>query len=1248
MNRIDRMLRSWLAHVELGQIKLGRRRMAAALLAATLALPAVVVPAAATAQVADIINVQGRLLSQAGTPVPDGTYGMTLNFYKGEKDAKALYTYVSSGVAVTGGVFHLAVGEKTPLDNKVFTSKDAAWVGVQVGTDAELPRLPLYKVPYAIAADSASQLSCSGCITKSHLDATWSATLATQDDLKPLAKSADLAAIATSGSYKDLKDAPTAVAADQSCPKGDTVVGIGADGKVACATDKVNTYDGKNFGLANQKCTTGMVVGGLDADGKVVCVKDEKGNVSGTDFAVSDQSCAAGFVSTGISKDGKLVCAKDADTDTKYDGKNFAISNQSCGAGLVMKAVGADGKIVCVKDADTTYSKTDFVPSNQVCPANRVVAGFTSAGAPICVLDQKGQSTGKDFALSNQSCASGQVVAGLDVNGKVVCEIKGQVTGTPYALSNQTCPTGSVVKNISSTGKVVCIADSNTTYTGSTFALSNKKCAASQVQIGVSSAGLPLCVDDTSLKMDWTYGWSKRVAESGKWLSSLGWGDPLLAPKDCAYTDTTGVSTTNANTVEFTIPSGAKSAYVSILAWKDSGYFDIWLRYAGNWKWHRRVNSFQDASVATAGTHSGNQVILAATGITGYDRVRIQGRKGRIYFTGMGFSRADHRAESGNSFVHWDSLIDKPPLYGSAFTSSQVTNLKADKLAGGSTPWTDGTKHNHTYNVNDPWLRENGDNAHFKVYGNKNTVVMRTDGVGAFGNNGNYPFIWLYGGDTSAQRKMILHTDGTIWTAKYGWLHDSFAPATGSGTYVKRAGDTMTGNLTFGSTAVNQGDTYSLRSSSTNGWVQMGARATAYGYVETDRASFYFNKGLRVDTGIIGSHNEDLQLQVSGSTKLTINGNGWVGINDTTPNYPLDIETANTGDWQARFQNGNDNVYLSHGGGYGAHIQTGSADSTTPYLLYVGNASGEALRVRGDRKVGIRVAAPLAVLDVNGDTYLRGNVGIGTTPRTDSYKLSVAGPVHMNNGEINYVTQLHFNDNVRFYDDNNDNYLNFKYGDTGAGGIKFYDGNSTLQGYIYADGSTTPSFGLLDGNGSWAVRVHTNNAVELRVKNGVELTAKSDGVYVNDKLVTAGNQVQRDLWQYSTGTSGARYLHIKTNIRYDNNTMYNLQFRGYNYGRNAIINSQVAGYAYKASASLAKATYANYSSGVTATGSAADGKAAAGQYISGDHYLVVRLYASDWYYAGFSMSAWMTAPAGAGFLVSVTSSKLTTSSAKQY
>lgn len=95
-------------------------------------------------------------------------------------------------------------------------------------------------------------------------------------------------------------------------------------------------------------------------------------------------------------------------------------------------------------------------------------------------------------------------------------------------------------------------------------------------------------------------------------------------------------------------------------------------------------------------------------------------------------------------------------------------------------------------------------------------------------------------------------------------------------------------------------------------------------------------------------------------------------------------------------------------------------------------------------------------------------VSIGTTNApTSGYGLRVQS-IQMNGaGSLDYIGQLHFNDNVRFYQDGNDQYLNYKWGDTGAGGIKFVDGDSNLQGYVYGHNE---NFGLLAPDGSWAVQ----------------------------------------------------------------------------------------------------------------------------------------------------------------------------------
>jgi hypothetical protein len=113
-------------------------------------------------------------------------------------------------------------------------------------------------------------------------------------------------------------------------------------------------------------------------------------------------------------------------------------------------------------------------------------------------------------------------------------------------------------------------------------------------------------------------------------------------------------------------------------------------------------------------------------------------------------------------------------------------------------------------------------------------------------------------------------------------------------------------------------------------------------------------------------------------------------------------------------------------------------------------------------------------------------LGLGTAANTSgSYRLNMGGSINMDGNSVNYVSQLHFADNLRFYDNGDDSYLIYKYGDTGSGGIQMLDGDGTLQSYWY--GSGTGEGGLLDNDGAWAVRVRTGTSpLELRCDNNAE------------------------------------------------------------------------------------------------------------------------------------------------------------------
>lgn len=164
------------------------------------------------------VALDGYLSTLGKGPAPDGTYNMTFRLYGKPVGDTARFTEVAS-VKVLNGIFTWSLGSSdgTSLSKlKATLSEDGKYlptlyIGVQVGSDPEYPRVELTAVPHAIAA---GQVACSGCVSELHLDAALKAKLG-------------------GGSYSG-KDF---VLSNQACKKGDVVTGIDASGEVQCATD---------------------------------------------------------------------------------------------------------------------------------------------------------------------------------------------------------------------------------------------------------------------------------------------------------------------------------------------------------------------------------------------------------------------------------------------------------------------------------------------------------------------------------------------------------------------------------------------------------------------------------------------------------------------------------------------------------------------------------------------------------------------------------------------------------------------------------------------------------------------------------------------------------------------------------------------------------------------------------------------------------------------------------------------------
>ena len=197
------------------------------------------------------IPTSGVLRASAGGPVADGTYVFLLKLYDSKDGTVFVWDDAVTNVDVHGGFFHLALGASLgkPLPDTLLTTGKPLWLGIQVGSDPELPRLPLQDVPRAYFAQAAGSLACSGCVGTDQLasgavtaakvgftyagsaskggsaleadhaltaDTAKSADVAKQADIAKQADSAKTADAATNAKFADAaKQADSAASADE-------------------------------------------------------------------------------------------------------------------------------------------------------------------------------------------------------------------------------------------------------------------------------------------------------------------------------------------------------------------------------------------------------------------------------------------------------------------------------------------------------------------------------------------------------------------------------------------------------------------------------------------------------------------------------------------------------------------------------------------------------------------------------------------------------------------------------------------------------------------------------------------------------------------------------------------------------------------------------------------------------------------------------------------------------------------------
>lgn len=153
-------------------------------------------------------------------------------------------------------------------------------------------------------------------------------------------------------------------------------------------------------------------------------------------------------------------------------------------------------------------------------------------------------------------------------------------------------------------------------------------------------------------------------------------------------------------------------------------------------------------------------------------------------------------------------------------------------------------------------------------------------------------------------------------------------------------------------TKISKGGSNSLKLDTPTGYIEIGSKNSSHCHFYTDRSNFYFSKELRVDTGKIGSYDEDLDLNRAGSStaRLRVTSNYCVsdqnfliyGRSAQALSIRGSSNNANTPCY-IRFekQDGSDRGYLGYGSNSHSNLILANSEGTDCNLQLKTNGEAE-------------------------------------------------------------------------------------------------------------------------------------------------------------------------------------------------------------------------------------------------------------------------------------------------------------------
>lgn len=458
------------------------------------------------------INIQG-VLRNVGGEVVTGTYSMKFVLYDAVTVGNVLCQNISP-ISVTGGVFNTAIS----CPSAAFVNRTAVYLGITVGTDPELPRVPLASVGFAIQAEHAEQADellgaatdviCTGCIGVSDVAFNYAAS--------------------------DRQGGPATDVNCYGCVSGGAPGDITANSITTAniGDGEVKTDDLANLSVTNNKLATDSVYTGNIKDGQVTTPDLATGAVTSAKLgtgAVGDTQLSVNYA-LGTSKGGPaadLNCVNCvADGEAAF---NYALGTTKGGPAANVDCLAMGTGCIEAGEVSFTYAAsatkngaasdlacTDCVGPNevQINYAASATEGGDASGL-ACTGCVGSTDMGVNYANSN---SKGGDAIGLTCAG--ACVSTGEVdfnwaaSATKGGPANDLVCTGCVVSEDIGDGSVVN-ADISGPITGS------KITTASATDLGVVKIGSGIKIELGVISPDYSLVAQKNHEHSGYFRNEL-------------------------------------------------------------------------------------------------------------------------------------------------------------------------------------------------------------------------------------------------------------------------------------------------------------------------------------------------------------------------------------------------------------------------------------------------------------------------------------------------------------------------------------------------------------------------------------------------------------------------------------------------------------------------------------------------------------------------------------------------------